>query len=231
MLPVLALVDKRIKQRIPVPYLTQKSYFAGLEFFVNEHVLIPRSPFAELIRYHFQPWLDAEKLNEVLEIGTGSACIAIACAKTLPHVNVDASDIDKNALAVSEINVKKHQVESQVHLIESDLFSSIPEKKYDLIISNPPYVDAEDMASLPEEYLHEPAHALAAGEDGLSCVDIMLREAKHYLSDHGVMIVEVGNSAEALEKKYPSLAFTWIEYEHGGDGVFLLTKEQLDNEF
>ncbi len=228
---VQALVTQRINARIPVPYLTHKSYFAGLEFYVNEHVLIPRSPLAELIHQHFQPWVKPDEIHQLLEIGTGSGCIAIACAKAFPAAHIDATDIDCNALEVAKINRAKHQVEHQVELIESDLFAHVPNKQYDVIISNPPYVDAEDMASLPKEYLHEPQHALAAGQDGLACVDVMLREAKKYLTLNGIMIVEVGNSAHALEIKYPRLAFTWLEFEHGGDGVFLVTREQLAHEF
>jgi ribosomal protein L3 glutamine methyltransferase len=225
---VLDLINRRIKERIPVPYLTNETYFCGLPFYVDQRVLIPRSPIAELIINQFSPWVDPDKVTRILEIGTGSGCIAIACAYTFPDIPVDATDIDNDVLEVAKINVEKHQLNNQVRLIQSDLFSSLPPQKYDIIVTNPPYVDAEDMRNLPKEFRHEPKGALAAGEDGLILVDIILKEASNYLNDKGILIVEVGNSQRALQKKYPQLPFIWLQFEFGGDGVFLLTKEQLN---
>lgn len=223
---ILTLVNQRIQQRIPVPYLTHQAYFCGLPFYVDERVLIPRSPVAELIEQAFTPWIKPEKIKRVLDLGTGSACIAIACAYAFPGALVDAVDVDAAAIEVANRNVVCHGLEGRMQVIESDLFANL-NNRYDIIISNPPYVDAKDMANLPEEYLYEPQHALAAGEDGLLFVDIILREAKDYLTEEGILIVEVGNSQEALEKKYPQLPFVWLEFERGGNGIFLLYRKDL----
>ena len=221
------LIQTRIDERIPVPYLTHEAWFAGLPFYVDERVLIPRSPLAESIANNFAPWIDIETVGSILDLCTGSGCIAIACALAYPGCSVDASDINEEALAVAKMNVLRHQVEDQVTLIHSDLFSAIPHKKYDLIISNPPYVDAEDMADLPAEYRHEPKLALAAGGDGLDVVTRILRDALPYLSDNGTLIVEVGNSEFALAEKYPMIPFIWLEFQNGGGGIFLLSAADL----
>lgn len=222
------LIQRRIQERLPLPYLTHKAWFAGLEFYVDERVLIPRSPMAELIEAGFQPWVRSEGLFSVLDLCTGSGCIAIACALAFPEAEVVASDIDADVLQVAEINIKAHELEHRVTLCQSDVFDGLDsDEQFDLIISNPPYVDDEDMQALPPEYRHEPGLALAAGENGLQVVEKILRGAHAHLKDDGMLIVEVGNSADALLDAYPNLDFTWFEFEHGTTPVFLLYKEQL----
>jgi len=226
------IIQRRITHRIPAPYLTKEAWFAGLSFYVDERVLIPRSPFAELIKNDFSPWIEADSIHSILDLCTGSGCIAIACAKQFPDCEVDASDISSDALAVAKINVLRNAVEEQVHLYVSDLFKDLPkEKKYDLILSNPPYVDAKDMALLPQEFLHEPALALASGSDGLNATKMILCNAHHYLNPHGVLIIEVGNSEQAIMEQFPHVPFTWLEFRQGGGGVFMLTAEQLSHYF
>ena len=217
----------RIEKRIPTAYLTNKAWFAGLEFYVDERTLVPRSPFAELIAAHFSPWV-SETPKRILDLCTGSGCIGIACAYAFPEAEVDAVDISEDALDVAEINIQGHGLEQQVFPIQSDLFAGIENEKYDLIVSNPPYVDAQDMANLPDEYKHEPELGLACGIDGLDLVRDMLRQASSKLNENGVLFVEVGNSQVHLQEAYPDIPFTWIEFESGGHGVFVLTKAQLD---
>ncbi|MFA6302050.1 MAG: 50S ribosomal protein L3 N(5)-glutamine methyltransferase [Legionella sp.] len=224
-------LDKRINQRVPVPYLIKEAYFCTLPFYVDERVLIPRSPLAELINNQFEPWIKPESVHRILDLCTGSACIAIACCYAFPEALVDAADISSQALEVAQINRERLEVRDQLTLIESDCFASVPKVQYDVIISNPPYVGKDEMATLPDEFRHEPVMALETGNNGLAIVEEILNKAHHYLSEQGILIVEVGNSEEALCEAYPTLPFTWLEFSHGGQGVFLLTKQQLQDYF
>lgn len=224
-------LEKRINQRVPVPYLIKEANFCGLSFYVDERVLIPRSPLAELIENQFAPWIEADQVHRVIDIGTGSACIAIACCYAFPDAHVDAVDISGQALAVAEINRQRLAVDEQLSLIESDCFSEVPKEQYDIIVSNPPYVGKTEMETLPDEYRHEPVLALETGNNGLATVEEILSRAHHYLSDHGILVVEVGNSEEELCSAFPSVPFVWLEFERGGQGVFVLTKKQLQEHF
>ena len=222
---LLDLYQQRIEQRLPAAYLTGTAYFAGLEFIVNRNVLVPRSPIAELIEQGFQPWLTEEPLR-ILDLCTGSGCIGIACAVAFPGAMVDLSDISSEALEIATANVEKHELQDQVSVVQSDLFSRL-DHQYDLIVTNPPYVDAEDMKNLPQEFLVEPKLALESGDDGLDFTRRLLREAEEHLTENGLLVVEVGNSWLALEEAFPSVPFTWLELEQGGHGVFVMTKAQL----
>jgi len=228
-LGVLQALEARYRSRVPLPYITGETWFAGLPFQVDERVLIPRSPIAELIEACFEPWLGGRYPQRVLDLCTGGGCIGIACAVYLEEAEVVLSDISADALAVAQDNIRRHALEERVRAVRSDLFAGLAGETFDLIVSNPPYVDARDMAELPAEYRHEPELALAAGADGLDIARRILREAAAHLSDDGVLIVEVGNSWVALEEAYPSVPFLWLEFERGGHGVFLLTRKQLQD--
>jgi ribosomal protein L3 glutamine methyltransferase len=220
-------LDKRINQRVPVPYLIKEAYFCDLPFYVDERVLIPRSPIAELIQAQFSPWVDANKVEHILDLCTGSGCIAIACCYAFPEAKVDAVDISSQALAVAALNADELGVLDQLTLIDSDCFVNVPKQKYDIIVSNPPYVGKDEMATLPDEFRHEPVLALETANNGLAIVEEILNKAYNYLSDQGILIVEVGNSEEALCQAYPLVPFTWLDFSHGGQGVFILNKQQL----
>lgn len=224
-------LERRILERIPVPYLIHEAYFCGLPFYVDERVIIPRSPIAELIEQQFSPWVDPAKITNILDLCTGSGCIAIACCYAFPEATVDAVDISPEALEVAAINQKRHGVGNDLNLITSDCFRTIPKKRYDVIVSNPPYVAVETLQHLPAEYHHEPSMALEAADDGLAIVEQILTNAGDYLQKHGILIVEVGESQTKLVERFPEVPFTWLECERGGEGVFMLTYDQLKQFF
>lgn len=222
-----SLFERRIGERLPAAYLTGKAVFAGLEFRVTPEVLIPRSPFAELIDNAYAPWLRDEP-GKILDLCTGSGCIGIATAMVFPEATVDLSDISAGAVEVAEQNVAAFDLQGRVRSLTGDMFSAVAGERYDLIVCNPPYVDAQDLASMPAEYHAEPGLALGSGNDGLDFCRRLLREAREYLSQNGCLIVEVGNSWEALEQAYPRVPFMWLEFAQGGHGVFVLTAEELE---
>lgn len=228
-LQVLNFFQQRIEEHKPSAYITHEAWFSGLSFYVDQRVLIPRSPMAEIIQQQFSLWISSDQVNNILDLCTGSACIAIACAYAFDRANVDASDISSDALAVAEINRSNHGLDERLGLIQSNLFQNVSARSYDIIISNPPYVSAHEMQQLPAEFDFEPGSvALAAGDAGLDIVLPMLQQARDYLSDEGILVVEVGYSKPALEKVLPEVPFFWVDFEFGGDGVFVLTAEQLE---
>ena len=224
---IIEWVKERLIHRKPLPYLTHQAWLGGLSFFVNEHVLIPRSPIAELIDQAFEPWIDPEQVETVLDLCTGSGSLAILTASTLLEASVDAVDISPEALIVAKQNVDRHYLGDRLHLIESDLFTKLKGKKYDLILSNPPYVSDEEYQQLPKEYSYEPILALKAEQQGLAIVARLLKEAVDYLNPTGILVVEVGSLQPTVESHFPEYPFTWLQFENGGEGVFLLTAQEL----
>jgi ribosomal protein L3 glutamine methyltransferase len=222
------LVSQRIDRRIPAAYLIREAWLGAHRFYVDERVIVPRSFIAELLDETLTPWVaDPERVASVLDMCTGSGCLAILAALTFPNANVDAVDLSDDALAVAQRNVADYALEERVRLHRSDLFRSLPRKPYDLIIANPPYVDAPSMKALPDEYRHEPAMALGSGRDGLDATRVLLREAKHYLAETGLLVVEIGHNRAQLERAFPHLPFTWLSVSAGDDYVFLLERRQL----
>ena len=224
---VAELFAQRLDRRIPAVYLIGEARFAGLDFDVDENVLIPRSPIAELIEEGFAPWLDADQVSSVLDLCCGSGCIGIACAYAFPSALVDLADISPAALDVATRNIERHDLESRVRALRADVYDGLDGERYDLIVSNPPYVSTGEMQGLPAEYRHEPELALEAGDDGMDVVARILAGAAEYLNPGGIMVVEVGFSADLLVARYPDIPFLWLDFRRGGDGVFLLTAEQL----
>ncbi len=223
---IAAIIERRISSRKPAAYLTGEAWFTGLKFQVDERVLVPRSPIAEWIERAFEPFVSAERVSRILDLGTGSGCIAVALAFAFPEAEVDASDLSPAALEVARLNVEAHGLVERIRLIQSDAFDELS-PEYDLIVSNPPYVPETSFERLPEEYRHEPEDGLAAGPDGLDVIDKIIRDAPRYLSDKGLLVVEVGEAREALERRYPRLPFLWLEMSRGGDDVFALTRSEL----
>ncbi len=223
---VLATFEQRIARRVPAAYLMHRMWFAGHEFEVDERVIVPRSPIAELIEARFAPWLAPARVRSVLDIGTGSGCIAIACALALPAARVDAVDLSPEALAVARRNVARHAVGDRVRLLQGDVYAPLDAERYELVVANPPYVSEGEMRRLPQEYRHEPDLALRAGSDGLDVARRILAGLPARLAPGGVLVLEVGNSEGRLQRAYPGVPFTWLEFERGGGGVCLLTQEQ-----
>lgn len=221
------LCHRRIAARTPTAYLLREAWFAGLPFYVDERVIVPRSLTAEFIEDRFAPWVDASGVRRILDLCTGSGCMAVACALAFPDARIDAADLSAGALAVARINVERHGVTERVRLVQSDLFQALAGWRYDVIVSNPPYVARAEMETLPPEYRHEPALALEAGDDGLDIVRRILREAPHHLEPHGILVVEVGNSREALEQAFPDAPFVWLPTSSGDECVFLLRADDL----
>lgn len=219
------LLRRRIEERVPAAYLLGEAWFCGLPFIVDERVLVPRSPIAEYIERQFAPWLPKTPAR-ILDLCTGSGCIGIACAYEFPDAEVVLADLSYDALEVANLNIEQHELEGRVYTVQSDGFDGLPGQRFDLIVSNPPYVDLEDFASMPDEYQHEPELGLACGDDGLDLVRRMLAEAADHLTDDGLLVVEVGNSQVHIEALYPEVDFTWLEFQRGGHGVFLLAAQQ-----
>ncbi len=220
-------IARRVEQRVPVPYLTGEAWFAGHPFHVTPDVLIPRSPIAELIGRGFSPWLEADRVHRILDLCCGSGCIGIAAALAFPDAVVDLADVSEAALDVARRNVERHRLAERVNVRAGDLFAAVSGETYDLVLANPPYVDAADLDAMPAEYRHEPRMALQAGADGLDFARRILAQARAFLNPGGILVLEVGNSADALMEAFPDLPFFWFDFEHGGDGICMLEQSQL----
>ena len=221
------IAAQRIETRKPLAYLINEAWFCGMKFYVDDRVIVPRSLLGEFIQEEFQPWLGDRKPRRILDLCTGSGCIAIALARQFPGSKVDAVDLSSEALEVARINVERHQLQQRVNTIQSDLFDSLGNEQYDLIVSNPPYVHPDTMQELPPEYLHEPEMALVAEDGGLALIDRILQQAPDYLTENGLLIVEVGESQPAVMQKYSDLPLIWLSHSSGEDSVFLLDKTDL----
>ena len=225
---VLAVIERRVRERVPAAYITNEAWLGEHRFYVDERTIVPRSFIAELIEERFEPWLDdPDGVTSALDLCTGSGCLAILLALAFPDAQVDAVDLSQDALAVARRNVADYQLEDRIRLVHANLFAGVARQRYDLIISNPPYVNAESMAMLPEEYRREPEMALASGEDGLDLVRLMLKEAHAHLNPEGLLIVEIGHNRDALEAAFPQTPFTWLETSAGNEYVFLLRADEL----
>jgi ribosomal protein L3 glutamine methyltransferase len=225
-----ALLQRRISERQPLPYLTHRAFFGGLELYVDDRVLVPRSPIADLVLQRFVPWIKGP-VRRIVDIGTGSGAIALACAKAFPRAQVDALDISPAALQVCRRNARRLKLQKRVHALRSDYFSAVPGRRYDIIVSNPPYVGRAEMRSLPREYAHEPRLGLASGRDGLDAARAILAGAGRHLTAHGILVVEVGNSETALLRAFPRLPFVWPQISMGGGGIFVLRARDLQEDF
>ncbi|WP_293266537.1 50S ribosomal protein L3 N(5)-glutamine methyltransferase [Neptunomonas sp.] len=224
---VISFVRQRVEARKPLPYITNEAWFMGMPFYVDERVLIPRSPIAQLIGTEFSPFLREGLVERVLDLCTGSGCIGIACAYAFEEAQVDLVDISVEALVVAQKNIEQHELAERVAAIQSDLFEAVSGQRYDLIVTNPPYVDRQDFESMPQEYQHEPELALTSGNDGLDITRSILREACDYLTDDGLLVVEVGNSEVHLMTEFPHVPFIWVDLPDGGNGVFVITAQEL----
>jgi len=225
---VLSVIQKRVEQRIPAAYLTHEAFLGEYSFYVDERVIVPRSFIAELLRQQLSPWIaDPDAITRVLDLCTGSGCLAILCADTFPNAHIDAVDLSSDALQVAARNVSDYELQAQISLIESDLFAKLDGRQYDLIISNPPYVDADSVAALPQEYLHEPVLSLGSGKDGLDATRLILQHAAEHLTENGILIVEIGHNRDVLEAAYPKLPFTWLDVTAGDQFVFMLHRNDL----
>jgi len=222
------LIERRITERTPTAYLLREAWLRGYKFYVDERVIVPRSFIAELLDDGLSPWIEyPEMVESAADICTGSGCLGILLADAFPNADIDVVDISPDAIAVANINIANYNLQDRVQAVQSDMFTALAGKTYDLIISNPPYVDAEAMAALPQEYRNEPQLALGSGDAGLDHTHTLLREAPRFLNDGGLLIVEIGHNRDTLLEAYPELPFTWLEVEAGDEFVFLLTKEQL----